>query len=193
MEEKPISYGDSLKIIEQMIETTRNKVTRLDSMYSLMWGYLVLAASLLSYFLLKSGYGAKAHYAWFLMFAGGAASVFISIKRNRERRVRTYFDKVLLYVWSGFVVSLLILVANGQYFNFQIIPLILLLYGIALLINGGIFNFRPQIIGAIVSWAGCLLAFRVAYIDQLLIEAFVVIVSYIIPGHILYRMAKQNV
>lgn len=193
MEEKSITHEDSLKIIESMIETAKKKVTRLDSCYSLMWGYLVLIASLLNYYLLTAGYGQKASYAWFLMFIGGLASIWISIRRNKERKVRTYFDKVLFYLWMGFIICIFIVVFNGKYISYQITPLILLLYGIALLVNGGIFNFKPQIIGAVVAWIGCFIAFRLEYKDQLLVEAAVVFISYIIPGHLLYNMAQKDV
>ena len=193
MEEKAITQEDSLRIIESMIESTKKKVTKLDSYYSLLWGYLVLTASLLHYYLLEAGYGAKAPNAWFLMLIGGMASFWISIKRNKERKVKTYFDNVLFYLWTGFVISIFLIILNGKYVAFQITPLILLLYGFVLMINGGIFNFKPQMVGAVISWIACFVAFRLEFKDQLLVEALVVLLSYIVPGHILYSMAKKNV
>lgn len=193
MEEKPITQNESLLIIESMIETTKKKITKLDSYYSLMWGYLVLIASFLNYYLLSAGFGWESHLAWCLMLVGAIASIALGLKQKNSQKITTYFDKVLVYLWSGFVICILILVFNIQFINFQIIPLILLLYGIALFVNGGMLKFTPQIIGAIVAWIGSLIAFRVEMKEQLLITAAVVVIAYIIPGHILYIKAQKDV
>ncbi|RFS14264.1 hypothetical protein [Emticicia sp. C21] len=193
MEEKPITRNESLLIIESMIETTKKKITKLDSYYSLMWGYLVLIASFLNYYLLSTGYGNQSYLAWCLMIVGAVASLALGLKQKKSQKISTYFDKVLIFLWSGFMICILILILNMQFINFQIIPLILLLYGIALFVNGGILKFTPQIIGAIVAWIGCFIAFRVEMKEQLLVTAAVVVIAYIIPGHILFNKAQKNV
>ncbi|RYU96905.1 hypothetical protein [Emticicia agri] len=193
MEEKPITQNESLLIIESMIETTKKRITKLDSYYSLMWGYLVLIASFLNYYLLSAGYGQQSYLAWCLMILGAIASIALGFKQKNEQKITTYFDKVLIFLWSGFVICILILVLNMQFINFKIIPLILLLYGIALFVNGGMLKFTPQIVGAVVAWIGCLIAFRLEMMEQLLVTAAVVVIAYIIPGHILYNKAQKDV
>ena len=193
MEEKTITQNESLLIIESMIETTKKRITKLDSYYSLMWGYLVLIASLLNYYLLSAGYGQQSYLAWSLMLVGAIASIALGLKQKNSQKITTYFDKVLVFLWSGFVICILILVFNMQFINFKIIPLILLLYGIALFVNGGMLKFTPQIVGGIVAWIGCLIAFRVEMMEQLLVTSAVVVIAYIIPGHILYNKAQKDV
>lgn len=193
MEEKPITQNESLFIIESMIETTKKRITKLDSYYSLMWGYLVLIASFLNYYLLDAGYGEQSYLAWCLMLIGAIVSIILNLKQKSNQKIATYFDKVLTFLWSGFMICLLILVFNMQFIDFKIIPLILMLYGIALFVHGGILKFIPQIIGAVTAWIGCLVAFRVDMVYQLLIIAAVVIIAYIIPGHILYYKAQKDV
>ena len=193
MEEKPITQNESLLIIESMIETTKKRITKQDSYYSLMWGYLVLIASFLNYYLLSAGYGLKSYLAWSLMIVGAVATIALSLKQKTDKKIATYFDKVFVFLWSGFMICILILVLNMQFIDYKIIPLILLMYGISLFVHGGMLRFTPQIVGAVMAWIGCLIAFRVEMMYQLLTLAVVVIVAYIIPGHILYNKAQKDV
>jgi hypothetical protein len=74
----------------------------------------------------------------------------------------------------------------------NIIPFIILLYGIGTYVTGKIINFKPLIIGGISCFV---LAICITFINnenRLLILAFALLVSYIIPGILLKRQFSKQ-
>ncbi len=66
------------------------------------------------------------------------------------------------------------------------------MYGLGIFISGGVISYRPLIIGGIISWIAALVSYFQPYNVQLLIMTATVIVSYIIPGHMLRIEAKKQ-
>ena len=64
-------------------------------------------------------------------------------------------------------------------------PFILILYGIGTFISGNILRFPLLIAGGIACWVLSLISFYVSFEYQLLLIALAVLLSYIIPGHVL--------
>jgi hypothetical protein len=74
-------------------------------------------------------------------------------------------------------------------------PFYILLYGIGTYISGSLLKFKPMRIGG----ATCLILVALApfldYSLQILLAAFAILISYIIPGHLLrsqYRRIKNT-
>jgi hypothetical protein len=105
---------------------------------------------------------------------------------------KTFIDTTMGYFWAGWVVSFLIMLlfVNLKHEYNLILPLSMTMYGLGIFVSGGMVSFRPLILGAIVAWLASVAAFFVHYQIQLMIMAGVVIVAYIVPGHILKNKSK---
>src|SRR5882724_8412128 len=100
MEEESLSPQDSLQLIQSMIDKAKDTVAD-DSFYFLLWGWLVFAASIIQY-ILKVIVQTPYHYlAWTLMFAGIIGSALYGAKQDKKRKVKTYVEEVLDYLWLG--------------------------------------------------------------------------------------------
>jgi hypothetical protein len=66
------------------------------------------------------------------------------------------------------------------------------MYVLGIFVSGGVISFRPLIYGGIVAWVAAIVAYFQTYEVQLLFTTLVVVVSYIIPGHLLKRSSQQQ-
>ena len=185
---------EGLKTIYAMIQRAKSTIGN-NYRYYLLWGYLVLTACMLEYLMIKlTAY--KQHYiVWpVLMGLGALVSGFWALGRKRKSSSISHIGNVMSYLWGGWFVCFLILLlfANlgGEYSS--ILPLVLAMYGLGIFISGGVVDFKPLIIGGIISWAAAVLAYFQPYTQQLLLMSAVIIVSYIIPGHMLRRLSKKE-
>lgn len=183
----------SLQIIEEMICKAKNEYSENGFMY-LLWGWLVLIASIGHYFLLQAGYPYP-FATWALMPLGGIFSAVYSIRQNRLQRVKTYTDTVMQYTWTAFLVVLGIILFMMSRLQINTYPVIMALYGIPTFISGGVLKHKPLVIGGMLCWALSLAAFFVPFDVQLLLLAMAVSGAYIVPGHLLrkkYAMLKHT-
>ena len=72
-------------------------------------------------------------------------------------------------------------------------PLIMVIYGIGTWVSGGILKFAPLIIGGVICWILAGMAFYFPFNIQLLLLAMSILLSYIIPGHLLKFKASRHV
>jgi hypothetical protein len=192
MEEKQISEKESLEIITSMIQSAKSSISD-GSIYYLLWGWLVFIALLTEYFLAKinSPYD---YIGWMILIpAGFVASFVIGIKKGRKQRVKTYIDQFMGYLWTGFIISLMIVLflmhkinADGPY------PVIFVLYGLGTFVSGGVLRFRPLQIGGVVCWSIAIASIYVDHDIQLIMGAILMMVAYIIPGYLLRAQFKKQ-
>ena len=117
---------------------------------------------------------------------GGIITFIYGYKQEKEKRVKTYIDTFLMYLWWGFLVSLLLgIFIAGLYSWKMIFPFVILLYGLALFVSGSILKFRPLVAGGVANWLLAVMAVLVSFELQFALLGTAVIVGYIIPGHIL--------
>jgi hypothetical protein len=198
--EKQFDHKESLQLISQMINTARHNLRKGSGNIILVWGYLVMFTSLTVFILLnilKIPY--QAHYAWFILIIG-AIYTFVKGMKDKSETTRTYIDSIIGYVWLSFGITISLLVGNFLVIDFSIfhqwlllIPLILLLYGLALFITGITTRFSPLIVGAIFCWAGATFCFYIPANYHMLVIAGAALIGFIIPGHLLNQKAENNV
>ncbi len=178
---------DSMKIIREMIATSKGNLKE-NSFFYLLWGWLVLVASLSHYFLIRINFE-YAYLPWpILMTIGGIASVVQGIRLGKRSSVTTIIDKAMMYLWWGFLVVLLIILAMTSYNKIHwtsTYPLIIAMYGLGTFVSGGILKFKPLVIGGIACWVISIVAFFVAPINVLLLTALSIVISYLVPGYML--------
>ena len=101
--------------------------------------------------------------------------------------MKTYTGDLLQKLNVGFFISLLfIIVAINIGLSPSIgFPLLVNLYGFRLLIHGSALNFKPFVIGALITWVFGFIGLFVKTFDWVMLtHAAAVISGFIIPGHI---------
>ena len=193
-QEETFNPQESMQVISSMIITAKNKLAD-DGFALIFWGWLVTLSALIHYFtiLLNIDYG---YFVWpVLMPLGGIVSAYIGYKQGKKKKVKTYIDTYLSYLWIAFGVSLAITLIFMPLHGIKTTYFFLMvLYGIATLVSGGILNFKPLIVGSIFSFICAVVSVFLGEKEQLLIISIALICSYIIPGHMLRSKFKsQNV
>lgn len=185
--EANLTHQQSMKIIQEMIATSKNNLKD-NSFFYLLWGWLVLIASLSHFVLLQINYP-YAFLPWpILMTLGGIASGIAGYRLGKKSKVMSHVDKMMVYLWYSFLVVILIMIAMAiaQKINWSILnPLIISLYGLGTFVSGGVLKFKPLIIGGICCWIIALVAFFVPMDYVLLLTALSVVVAYLVPGYLL--------
>jgi uncharacterized membrane protein YhaH (DUF805 family) len=118
-------------------------------------------------------------------------------RARKKRKVKTYADAIVGYVWLSFVISMFLI---GFIIGFQeqtqsiniAYAVFLALYGIPTFLSGIILRFKPLITGGIGCWIlAVIAAFTSPQIHLLLISA-AMIVAWIIPGYLLRSRFKNQ-
>ncbi len=190
--ETKFNAEESLKIIDRMIAEARYRPSKAESTITMLWGYLVMFAALLHWALDAFVSWKYAPLAWLLMIPGVVATIVMRIKMQKQNRVRTYVDDLSAQVWLTFTVAFVILYIFMQPNTPEFLPVILLLYGICMWMQGSLIRFNPYKWGAVFCWAGGAVAFLLTVQNQLLVLALSVVLGYIIPGHMLSAKTERD-
>ena len=174
-----------------MIHTAKNKLAD-DGFHIIFWGWLVFIAAMTQYItiLLKYEWG---QFVWFLMPLGGIVSFMYGHKQSKTEKVKTHVDSYLGYLWIGFGIAmascLMLMPVHGIKITYFFL---MLLYGLATFVSGGILKFKPLIIGGIFSFVTAFASVFAGDKEQLLCISIALMGSYIIPGHLLRKEFKSQ-
>ena len=190
MEEQTINPEQSLQLIQSMIKRAQNNLSENGFLF-IFWGWLVFLTASVFYYLISINFE-NPGYAWLTMPLGGIFTMLYSIRQKKKEKVKSYIDSYMMYVWIAFGAGLLIALAMGSKMQLSCYPVVIMLYGIATFITGGIIRFTPLIICGALSFPISLFAFFVTFENQIILLALSVLVSYIIPGHWMQIKFKQQ-
>jgi hypothetical protein len=189
--EKELSANQSMDIIKSMIATAKNNVSD-DGFHFLLWGVLVIAASLGQYFLAINNVE-KNFLPWMVMPLVGAPVSFLYERRlNREKKVKTLFDEIVGRLWMGAGITMFAAIFISIQNHVSTVPFILCIIGLATFVSGSILKFKPLIAGGVVFWIAAFATTAVTPINQLLINAGATFLGYIIPGILLWKEYKRE-
>ncbi len=186
-----MSEHESLEIIRNMLQQSQRNL-REQSIFYLIWGWAVLVASLAEYVMLTV-YPSEYHWlVWpVLMGVAGVISMLAGRRLSRGRKVTSFIDGSMGYLWGGFVIYLFFVLLMSHRIGWGSSYLLIIgLYGLATFVSGGILRFRPLIIGGIVSIALALLGMFGGesfsnFPNVLLLLAASITLSYLVPGYML--------
>ena len=120
-------------------------------------------------------------------------SAIYGYKQGKNKTVKTYVDSYMNYLWGAFGIALVLtLVSMPQYGVKPAYFTLMILYGIATFVCGGILNFKPLIIGSLFSFACAFVSNFCGETDQLLTISIALLASYVIPGHMLRSKFKSQ-
>lgn len=188
----------SLLVIKEMIQVSKNKLKQ-DGILFIVWGWALFFVSL-------SGYIGRSFVLTFTLedilkifeivppLLAVIFTIYYIIKQRKK--VQTYIGNSLRYVWISLFVSM-VLVNLIQFnvlksINFELQhPIIMVLMAFAVTVTGGILRYRLIIIGGIAFGLLALIASHLKLQEQLLVESVAWIISFIVPGHILYANREK--
>jgi hypothetical protein len=191
MEEETFAPEESLKIIQTMISRAKNSVAD-NSFYFLLWGWIVFVACI-GQFVLKVAFLSPYHpLVWTLTIVGVGVSMYRGFKQRRMRRVRSYVDENLDYLWQA-ILGCYVLVGFAFYrigwehcFTFY-----MLLYALGTFVSGMVIKFPPLVWGAVGCWFLAFVTVFVSFDVNILLCALAILISYIVPGYMLRARFKR--
>jgi hypothetical protein len=188
------SAEQSLHLIQSMIQKAKQDVAN-NSFYLLLWGWLIFIAALLNFGLMKFTSFEQPYLAWNLVWIGAIATIIKGVKDSKKIAVKTYIGETMkVFGISQAILYLGLAFFFGKYDLWHIsFPLYILVYAVTCFFMGALMQFP------LLKWTGLLclpimvIAVFVSFQWQLLLLALAILVSYIIPGHVLYMKEKiQN-
>jgi hypothetical protein len=189
---EPFSPQQSLQLIKTMIDKTRRDYSD-GSRYFLLWGWTTMLA-LIAQFILKSVLNYSRHYhVWWVTIVATIITIVFVVKERKHQRARTYIGESMAHLWTGmgisfFIISMIFFRIGWSYSY----PFFITLYGLGTFISGRMLQFSPFVIGGITCWIIAVAAawFNMEY--QMLFAAAALLVSYIIPGHMLHSIYRNQ-
>lgn len=210
MEEKRLSEQESFLLIQQMIHTAK-KEQKDDGLGWILWGWLLLTASVLTFLNMRFHWVSNLFLFWNIF--GGFAIVYFLYTSiayfffKKTHRVKTYTSDLFARLNTGFFISLLFIIISinigsrvlyskfGVYDGMPVrigFALLINLYAFWVLVYGTALNFKPSVIGAYCTWAvGFTALFMKSFESVMLLHALAVLAGYIIPGHIANNEFKK--
>lgn len=193
-----MSGQEELDIISQIRGEVMDKQDIIGENLFLAWGYPTVIVLLLEFVTLQLWNEDWCSWLWAGIPLIGTPLMIYFLNEDYERtRHRTLDQNVILMMWIfiGFATSI-----GGATMGFAGIfqqcffAYLSLLCGMGCFMTGVILRFRPKIICGIIS--SVLSAFTIFFQGnlwsyQLLVAAFVVIISLVIPGHLFRRYVQR--
>ncbi len=202
--EKSLTEKESLDLITRMINQAKDSY-RDTGTAAIMWGIIITICSLVRLAEIQFTFKMPFDIYW-ITFLAVIPQIWISIREKKKRRVKTYDEIYMDYVWFGFGISifLMIFILNVLFNSLNsvntlpgksaisvlyefIAPLFLLLYGLPTFITGAACKFRPMLFGGLFCWACCIITIFTPIKIDLLLTAASAIFAWLIPGMIMQK------
>lgn len=183
-EDPNFSAQQSLDLIQSMIRRAQGNV-RANSFYFLLWGWIVTAANLGMYSLMKFTDYEHPYIVWLLIIPAWIVTMIYGSRQDRQARARTPIDRVNMWLWIAYGIAILPFVLFMEEIRYNINPVILIVTAVPTFLSGIIIRFRPLLIGGILFYLFGMLCFMVDPINQYLVGGLAIICGYLIPGYLL--------
>jgi hypothetical protein len=183
MKEKDLSAEESFEIIQSMISLSREKLHQ-TGFHFILWGILVAMASIVQFLMIKQDWTLfPSFWVWpGISVIGGIIAFLYEYNRSKTGRSQSKFDRIYMFLWLGFGVTLVTTIVISVANNLPPVPFILSITGLAVFVSGIIYRFTPLILGSVIFWGAAVGSLFLSPLDQLLLNAGALILGYIIPG-----------
>ncbi|MBK7935681.1 MAG: hypothetical protein IPJ82_00665 [Lewinellaceae bacterium] len=192
-EEKTLTPQESLRVIRETIDLAKHSF-RENGFHFLLWGWLVVIASVANYYFSEIQPIERPDLAWLVMVVIGVPVALIRESRQAKKTpvqniVRDWYG----LIWLGFGISMLLVIPMAVRNGLSPIPFILVLVGFATFMSGILLRFKPLLFGAAVVWAGALWCLFLNPSQHLLVQAGTAILGYLLPGYLLNLQSRAHV
>ncbi len=215
-QEKQLTEKESLDLIAQMINKAKDACHD-TGMAAIMWGAVIAICSLTRLAELHFNFRLPFNIYWLTVVAI-IPQVYISVKENKERRVKSYGDVFISYLWISFGICIFLLSyitgsmadalrpvteelkntdsSPSVFILYEFISsFFLMLYGLPTFVTGVSMKFKPMFFGGLLCWVCCIIALYTTVKIDLLLVAVSAIFAWLVPGIIMekdYRKAKRG-
>lgn len=192
---------ESLDLITQMIQNTKEKMEHGTGNIMLMWGYLTVIVSVIVYFGLIETLNGQWNWAWFAIPVIGYPVMVIMDKKERRKTsyCKTHMDTTISTIWS--ILGIAMMFATIFFISYHrgilLIPMALILMGI-----GSSFTFAILKMKVVSFFCGVGLALGMGIlvnciqgslnVYNILVFALGFVLITIIPGHYLNYKARKE-
>lgn len=192
MEEKKLTEKESLELISQMIQSTKDNMENGSGNMFLIWGYLSTFVALLIYGVWTTTGNPLIFWAWWLIPAIGYPCV-LYLNRKQSKRVKTDIDRIILQVWIVGGLCCIVSPVVGMFVSLPILFVEAFVINMGVAITGLIMRYK---LISISGFIGIALSYVLLMVDsrfQILIFAAMFVLLMIIPGHALNAAcARKN-
>jgi len=188
--EKNLSPQQSLDVITTMINQAQGKM-RKNSFYFLLWGWAIMLANLGMYGLMKFTQYPHPHVVWIITVPAWIISMIYGSRQDKRAAVSTHLDKINMWLWIVFGLSIAPVVFFMKELNFSINPIILIMTAAPTFITGIMLRFKPLLFGGINFWIVGILCFLVDAQTQYLMGGVAILFGYLIPGYMLKNTLER--
>jgi hypothetical protein len=214
--DKPLSEKESLALITAMINKAKDAYQD-TGISAMMWGAVIAVCSLVR--LSEIHFDFRLPFDIYLLtLVMIIPQIFITIREKKKRKVKSYDETFIDYLWLGFGVCIFLMVhvinlvaaswrpvaqeyqklagaAPSFHFYEFIMPLFLILYGMPTFVTGAACKFRPMLLGGIFCWVCSVITVYTSVKIDLLLVAVSAILAWFVPGLIMekeYRNYKKE-
>lgn len=193
MEERNLNSKESLELIAHMIQSTKSKLEKGGSIYFLIWGYISFITTIAVYIALTISGNPYYSWLWFAIPVIGTPIMAV-IQRRAPKKTTTYIDRIIGYVWLiiGIVVTIVAIVSIFLDFRFPILAVIGILLSIGVTLTGLIIEFKTFWIAGLICIVLSFCTLFVKGMDQIILYGIIILVSMIIPGHLLKNKERKR-
>lgn len=191
MEDKKLTEKESLELISQMIQETKNKLEEGAGNVFLLWGYLATIVSLIIYFGWSYTANPQIFWCWWAIPVIGWPTM-IFIRKRHSKQIVTYIDRIIGDVWIVLGFCAVVTPIVGFFVAVPILFIEALLINMCVTITGLIIKHR---VISIAGFIGVLLSFSLLFIHgevAILIFAAMFVLLMIIPGHMLNAAYRKQ-
>lgn len=190
-QEELFNPQQSLQVIQNMIQQAQGRMQK-NSFYFLLWGWAIALAYFGMYGIMKFTNYEHPYIVWTISIPAWIITLFYGRKQNKEAVVTTHLDKINMWLWISFGLSILPVVIFMSEINFNLSPIILVLTAIPTFLTGIMLRFKPLLFGGINFWIAGFIAFMVDYETQYLVGGIAIVLGYLMPGYMLKKMREHN-
>jgi len=184
--EKNLSEKESLQLITEMIGKAKGSYHSSGSS-AIMWGVLIFFCSIFSFLQVQFNFDIGFDI-WWLMWVALLPQVLMIFRSRKNKNFVSYEETTMSFVWWAFVAAVLMLMFFNKYYRpLHSESLFLMLFGMPTFITGGMFRFKPMIIGGMICWILFVISLYTELKINLLLMALAALSAWLIPGVILRK------
>ena len=192
-EEKVLSPQESLRVIRETIDLAKQNVGD-NGFHFLLWGWLVVLAGSLSYYLETVLLRSDHYMAWMVMVVIGLPAALIYVwRRGKRQKAENLVSNWYGMVWLSAGITMPLIIAFALSGGLSPTHFIMAVLGMAVFISGVLLRFRPLLAVAVVMWAGALLCLWLPVTLHSLVMVGAAVLGYLAPGYLLSRKYARHV
>ena len=186
MQQDAMNEKESLKLITEMIGKAKGSYHS-NGIGAIMWGIVIFICSIFDFLEMQFQFSIGFD-VWWLMFLALIPQFYWIVKNRVKKNFVSYEETTMSYVWLAFGASVIMLMFFNHYYRpSHSESLFLMMFGLPTFITGGMFRFKPMIIGGIICWILFAVSLYCELKINLLLMALAALSAWLIPGIILRK------